>query len=91
MPQMTTKALVSLIGAMMLAAMASPAHAYMGAGAGLSAIGSVLSFIGVVLLMLFGFIWYPLKRRFKKMRGGDREAASTSEQVEASEADSSDK
>ncbi|WP_205700620.1 hypothetical protein [Croceicoccus sediminis] len=47
---------------------ASPAHAYMGAGAGLSAIGSVLSFIGVVLLMIVGFVWYPVKRLLRRKR-----------------------
>lgn len=69
-------------GALMLATPA-PALAYMGAGAGLSAIGSILSFVGVFLLMLFGFVWYPLKRRFKKMRGQEDVQVDAQTQAEA--------
>lgn len=52
-----------------------PAAAYMGAGAGLSAIGSIISFLGVILLMLFGFVWYPVKRMLKRNRGGNEQVA----------------
>ena len=52
----------------MLVMTASPAMAYLGPGLGLSAIGSVLSFLGVLFLMLVGFIWYPLKRQIAKMQ-----------------------
>ncbi len=38
------------------------AFAYVGPGAGLSAIGTVLALIGAVLLGIVGFIWYPIKR-----------------------------
>ncbi len=61
-----TAALAAITLALFTAA--SPAHAYMGAGAGLSAIGSVLSFIGVVLLMIVGFVWYPVKRLLRRKR-----------------------
>lgn len=44
----------------------SAAFAYMGAGAGLTAIGSALSFLLVMALMVFGFVWYPLRRLFRK-------------------------
>lgn len=57
------------------ALMPAPALAYMGAGAGLSAIGSALSFIGVFALMLLGFIWYPVKRMLR--RGKDETASET--------------
>jgi hypothetical protein len=40
----------------------TPALAYIGPGAGLSAIGSVLALLGAVLLMILGFVWYPVKR-----------------------------
>ncbi len=42
------------------------AEAYMGPGAGLGAIGTVLAVIGVVLLAVVGFLWYPLKRFLKR-------------------------
>ena len=44
----------------------SLAHAYVGPGAGLSAIGSVLAFIAACLLIVVGFVWYPIKRLLKR-------------------------
>ncbi len=38
------------------------ALAYIGPGAGLSAIGTVVAVIGAFLLLIVGFIWYPMKR-----------------------------
>lgn len=45
---------------------AVPAHAYIGPGVGLSAIGSVLAFVAVVLLLLAGLLWYPVKKLMKR-------------------------
>jgi hypothetical protein len=42
------------------------AHAYVGPGAGLTAIGTVLALIAAVVLALVGFVWYPLKRLFRR-------------------------
>jgi hypothetical protein len=47
---------------------ADPALAYVGPGAGLSAIGSVLAFLGVMALMILGFLWYPAKRLMARLR-----------------------
>ncbi|WP_299321763.1 hypothetical protein [Parasphingopyxis sp.] len=63
------KKAILLAAAPVLLLNASPAFAYLGPGLGLSAIGSALSFIGVILLMIVGFVWYPLKRLIAKMRG----------------------
>lgn len=38
------------------------ALAYIGPGAGLTAIGTVVAVIGAIFLMVVGFIWYPVKR-----------------------------
>ena len=48
--------------------LATPAHAYVGPGAGLSAIGIVVGLISAVLLGVVGFIWYPVKRLLKLRR-----------------------
>lgn len=58
-------------GMMLVTALLAPclAHAYVGPGAGLSAIGSVLALIGAVLLMVVGFVWYPVKRLLKRRKG----------------------
>ena len=68
MHKLTFRSATTLAAMVLLAMAATPAQAYMGAGAGLSAIGSILSFIGVVLLMVLGFVWYPVKRMLKKAR-----------------------
>lgn len=44
------------------------ASAYVGPGAGLSAIGSALALIGAVLLGIIGFFWYPVKRLVRKFK-----------------------
>ena len=41
------------------------AHAYVGPGTGLSAVGSVIAFIGAIFLLIVGFLWYPIKRLIK--------------------------
>lgn len=46
------------------------ALAYIGPGAGLTAIGSVLAFLGVVALLIAGFVWYPVKRLITGRRRG---------------------
>ncbi len=51
------------------------AHAYIGPGAGISAIGSLLVLIAVVLLSIVGFVWYPVKRLMKNRRAARRETA----------------
>jgi hypothetical protein len=65
MPTKQSKLLVSTIA---ILAFASPAMAYVGPGAGLSAIGSILAFLGVIALMILGFVWYPIKRMFLSKR-----------------------
>ena len=44
------------------------AWAYMGPGAGLAAIGSLLVVAAAFLLMLVGFVWYPVQRLLKALR-----------------------
>jgi len=42
------------------------ASAYIGPGTGLSAIGALIAVVLGVLIAIFGFLWYPLKRILKK-------------------------
>jgi len=55
---------------------AAPATAYMGPGAGLTAIGTALGVIAALLLAVVGFIWYPMKRLLRR-RKADEPAAAT--------------
>jgi uncharacterized membrane protein len=60
-----------------VALLAEPVRAYIGPGAGLSAFGVVLALFSAILLMIAGFVWYPVKRlmnRKKKARPADEES-----------------
>lgn len=38
------------------------AHAYVGPGAGLTAIGTLVALFAALILAIVGFVWYPVKR-----------------------------
>lgn len=65
-----------LFASLLLAASSAPALAYIGPGAGLGAIGTVIAVIGAILLMIVGFVWYPIKRLIK---GKKKPAEATTE------------
>lgn len=52
-----------------------PAVAYVGPGSGLSAIGAFLALLAGIVVALFGFIWYPVKRLLRKRKAVEDEAA----------------
>jgi len=54
--------------AVIVAVVPAPAAAYVGPGAGLSALGSLLALIAAVFVAIIGFIWYPVKRLLGKRR-----------------------
>jgi hypothetical protein len=45
-----------------------PVAAYVGPGAGLSALGSLLALLAAIVVTIVGFLWYPLKRILRKRR-----------------------
>lgn len=57
---------ITVIFAIVISLAALPAVAYIGPGAGLSAIGSLIALIGAIVVAIFGFLWYPLKRLMRK-------------------------
>jgi hypothetical protein len=59
---------IKALGAGLVLAMTvvAPAAAYIGPGAGLSAIGLVLAMIAALGLAVVGFVWYPLKRLLRR-------------------------
>jgi hypothetical protein len=58
------------------------ASAYVGPGAGITAIGSVLALLVGVVLAIVGFVWYPLKR-FLRSRSGKATGENPPEQKAA--------
>lgn len=55
--------------------------AYVGPGAGISAIGTVVAFIGAILLAIVGFVWYPIKRLLRKVRKKEANGAQMQDEV----------
>ena len=53
------------------AILATPSQAYIGPGAGLSALGSLLALIAVIVVAIVGFVWFPLKRMMRKRKPVD--------------------
>lgn len=49
-----------------LALLPDTAAAYVGPGAGLTAIGTVVALFAALGLALVGFVWYPVKRLLKR-------------------------
>lgn len=58
---------IGLVLAILLV-LADPAQAYVGPGAGLTAIGSILGILVTVFLVIVGFVWYPIKRLRQSLR-----------------------
>lgn len=59
-------ALALLLG---VAAIATPAHAYIGPGMATGAIATVLGVLAGLVMLVVGAVWYPIKRliqRFKR-------------------------
>ena len=54
---------------------AVPAYAYVGPGAGLTAIGSLVALFAAVGLAIVGFVWYPVKRLRRRRQGADKKPA----------------
>ncbi len=50
--------------------LAGSAHAYIGPGAGLGAIATLIAVVLGLILILVGFVWFPLKRYLKNKRQG---------------------
>ncbi len=55
------------------------AMAYIGPGAGLSAIGTLFAVLGAVLLAIVGFVWYPIKRLLKRRKPAPSKENATSD------------
>ena len=62
---MLTKVICNFMLVICFGALPTISQAYVGPGSGLSAIGSIIAFIGTVFLLIIGFLWYPIKRLLK--------------------------
>jgi len=67
-----------LLTATMILTLVTPAWAYIGPGAGLTVIGAALAFIAAIVLAIFGFVWYPIKRLVRAVAARRAKAAQAS-------------
>lgn len=74
---MKTASLTLYMCAVFVAAPSS-ALAYIGPGAGLSAIGTFLAVLGAIVLLIAGFVWYPAKRLLRRLKRTGRSDQSSS-------------
>ena len=75
----------SLVLVCMLAMGGAPVvgWAYVGPGAGLSIIGTLLALLAAVILGVVGFVWYPVRRLLRFMRARRSETQGPGEKPDA--------
>ena len=71
-------AAVQAVAIMIVCLSADPAAAYVGPGAGLTLIGSVVAIVAAVLIALVGLVLFPLRLLMKKIKAAKAQQ-STSE------------
>jgi ABC-type nickel/cobalt efflux system permease component RcnA len=74
--------MLQLLAALLVVLAPALAHAYIGPGAGLTAIGALIALVATVLLALLGFVWFPIKQ-LMRMRASRANAARKHEVSEA--------
>ncbi|MCF2870440.1 hypothetical protein L0664_05115 [Octadecabacter sp. G9-8] len=58
----TRRYVTALVFGICIAILPVTAQAYVGPGAGLTAIGTMLALFAALILAVVGFVWYPIKR-----------------------------
>ena len=64
---------IAAIGACLAAS--TDALAYVGPGAGLSIVGSVLAFLAAIVAGIIGFLWFPIRRLIRRRKEAAAKAA----------------
>jgi hypothetical protein len=59
---------IAAAGIAAVSLMPLPVLAYVGPGAGLSALGSLLALLAAIVVAIAGFLWYPIKRLLGRRR-----------------------
>lgn len=62
---------------LIMAAIASPVHAYVGPGLGAGTLAVIAGIVASVFLAVFAVIWYPLKRILARIRSRDANSNET--------------
>lgn len=51
---------------------------YIGPGSGLAALGAFVALVFALIVAVFGFIWYPIKRLLRKKKRNEADTAKAS-------------
>ena len=76
--------MVRIITILLLALAASTAEAYVGPGAGISVLGSLLGILATILVAIGAIVFWPVRKLLKRRKA----AAAAAETTESSAADS---
>lgn len=68
-----------LVAAILTVVIPETAYAYGGPGSVISAVGTLLAVLAAILASIFGFLWFPLKRLYKKITGREAETATNAQ------------
>jgi hypothetical protein len=82
---MTSPIKFTIFLALTMLTLSFPAAAYMGPGAGITAVGCLLALGAGIWYTFKGFLWLPLKRLFKKTPNEDAQQAHLLPQEQASQ------
>lgn len=67
---MKTRVMLRLLFSLLVLMMVPTlAEAYVGPGSGLTVVGAALAFFGSIVLVIIGFVWYPVKRLWRWLSG----------------------
>lgn len=64
-----------VLGLLLILGLPGTSFAYVGPGAGLSIIGSLLAFLAAIVVGIFGFLWFPIRRLLRKRKLAKEKAA----------------
>ncbi len=64
-----------VVVAIAILAVSPDALAYVGPGAGLSIVGTVLAFLAAIAAAILGFLWYPIRRIIRRRKEAAAKAA----------------
>ena len=64
-----------VLGLFLILGLPATSFAYVGPGAGLSIIGSLLAFLAAIVIGIFGFLWFPVRRFLRKRKLAKERAA----------------
>lgn len=67
-----------VLGLFLILGLPDTSFAYVGPGAGLSIIGSLLAFLAAIVVGIFGFLWFPIRRFLRKRKLAKERAAEES-------------